>query len=500
MCRSLYVVHGINDLSVARPDIYRQLNFELNLAAGIDGNILAPSSNKKVWWKCDKDAAHYWNVSVNARVRGNGCAMCKSAYIVHGVNDLSISQPKIYAQLNTKMNEKFDIETSTLVDWTSRKVWWICDKNPTHYWNASVNSRSDGKGCAMCSGHYIVHGINDLSVKNPVLYRKLHPTMNQDAGLDTTRLSFYTHTKLWWQCDEDNSHYWLASVGHRVNDRGCAMCAGNYVIHGINDLSVNHRALYKQLHPTMNPTIDLNTLPPGSNKKVWWLGACGHHWKAQPVSRVSGRGCPYCGNKAVLPGFNDLYTTNPKLAKQWNYLKNSSLTPANVTCGSALRVWWICSKKHEWQTTVSNRNRGTCCPQCEEAQTSKIQQAFHKELSTLIPDLQCDVRIPVAFNTRKSMSVDMVSDVFKVVVEYDGIYYHSGQRSKKPIQWHLDHDRDKTQALLDAGYRVVRIRENGLVYLGIKTDTVLELDYQYGDSMSSVVNEVSAFIHLGKGK
>lgn len=494
MCRGLYIVHGINDLSVVRPDIYRQLNVDLNVAEGIDGKILAPSSNKKVWWKCDKNNSHYWNASVNSRVSGNGCGMCKSAYIIHGVNDLSISQPELYRQLNTEMNAQFEIDTSTLSDWTSRKVWWKCGKNGTHYWKASVNLRSRGNGCAMCSGHYIIHGINDLSVTNPLLYRKLHLTMNHDAGLDTTRLAYSTATKLWWKCDKNSAHYWRDSVAHRADDRGCAMCAGYYVIQGINDLSATYPSLYAQLHPTMNVIANFKTLYSGSKKKVWWLGLCGHHWEAQIVSRVCGNGCPYCANKAVLPGFNDLYTTNFELAKEWNYLKNSPFTPGDFTCGSSIKVWWICSKQHEWQSTVSNRNRGNGCPQCAETQTSKIQQAFHKALSAVIPDLICDTRLPISFSKRKSMSVDMFSAGLNVGIEYDGKYYHSGQRSGKPIQWHLDHDRDKTQALLDAGYRVVRIRENGLAHLGMNTDKVLELDYQYGDSMVNILGEIETWI------
>ena len=58
-----------------------------------------------------------------------------------------------------------------------------------------------------------------------------------------------------------------------------------------------------------------------SNVKVWWLGQCGHEWQASTSHRYRGRGCPYCCNNAVLPGFNDLSTTNPNLAKEWDYSK-----------------------------------------------------------------------------------------------------------------------------------------------------------------------------------
>jgi hypothetical protein len=55
---------------------------------------------------------------------------------------------------------------------------------------------------------------------------------------------------------------------------------------------------------------------------------------------------------------------NPMLAKEWHPTKNGVLTPLNVTRGSSKRVWWLCSKGHEWQAIVSNRINGSGCPYC----------------------------------------------------------------------------------------------------------------------------------------
>ena len=32
----------------------------------------------------------------------------------------------------------------------------------------------------------------------------------------------------------------------------------------------------------------------GSNKKVWWKGACGHEWKTSVKARSNGEKCPIC--------------------------------------------------------------------------------------------------------------------------------------------------------------------------------------------------------------
>ena len=54
---------------------------------------------------------------------------------------------------------------------------------------------------------------------------------------------------------------------------------------------------------------------PSSNKKVWWICENGHEYEQSIEKKVNGRGCPYCSNKKVLKGYNDLATTNPDLLK-----------------------------------------------------------------------------------------------------------------------------------------------------------------------------------------
>jgi len=43
-------------------------------------------------------------------------------------------------------------------------------------------------------------------------------------------------------------------------------------------------------------------------------------------------------------------------------LSFDGLLPEDFTYGSEKKVWWICSKKHEWKSTVKDRTRGRGCP------------------------------------------------------------------------------------------------------------------------------------------
>jgi len=66
-----------------------------------------------------------------------------------------------------------------------------------------------------------------------------------------------------------------------------------------------------------------------------------------------------------------LATKNLKLANEWNYDRNGSLTPNDVTIGSNKKVWWKCHKGHEWQASVYTRNKGIGCPYCSNKKACK---------------------------------------------------------------------------------------------------------------------------------
>ena len=57
------------------------------------------------------------------------------------------------------------------------------------------------------------------------------------------------------------------------------------------------------------------------------------------------------------PSFNSLASTNPKISKEFDLIKNKPLTPEHFTHGSGKKVWWICEKNHSWQTSIMDRTR-----------------------------------------------------------------------------------------------------------------------------------------------
>ena len=132
----------------------------------------------------------------------------------------------------------------------------------------------------------------------------------------------------------------------------------------MSNLLKNNRDLMNEYCYERNENLNLDRLTIGSNEKIWWKCSKGHEWQAMIGNRTKGQRCPYCSGKKVLKGFNDLQTVIPDLASEWHATKNGNLKPCDVTKGSNKKVWWMCSKGHEWQACICHRSKGAGCPYC----------------------------------------------------------------------------------------------------------------------------------------
>lgn len=137
-----------------------------------------------------------------------------------------------------------------------------------------------------------------------------------------------------------------------------------------------------------NGALTPQMIMPGSTRKVWWTCQMGHSWRASIAARASsGSGCPYCAGRKVLPGFNDLASQDPQLAREWDEEKNGALTPQMVSVGSNRKVWWICARGHSYQSVVASRaTNQSGCPYCAGR---KVLPGFN-DLATLEPRIAAE--------------------------------------------------------------------------------------------------------------
>ena len=273
-------------------------------------------------------------------------------------NSLLFSNPEIAKEWNYKKNG--NLKPEHFASNSDKKVWWKC---PTgHEWQASISSRNSGCGCPYCAGQKVLKGFNDLHTVNPILAKEWNYEKNN--GLTPEDVMPNSGKKVWWKCP--TGHEWQAAIADRNSGNGCPYCSGRYAVKGENDLQTVNPTLAKEWNYGKNNGLTPADVTPNSNKKVWWMCSKGHEWESIVQNRNKGKGCPYCAGQKVLKGFNDLQTVNPILEKEWNYEKNTDLTPMSVMPGSNKKVWWKCCKGHEWQATIHNRNKGSGCPICRK--------------------------------------------------------------------------------------------------------------------------------------
>ena len=147
---------------------------------------------------------------------------------------------------------------------------------------------------------------------------------------------------------------------------------------------LHRRELPDQSDGSRNGTLTPDTVSCGSRQKLWWRCEQGHVWQAAVYTRAGGEsGCPYCAGKRPWPGFNDLASRFPDLAKEWHPTKNGDLTPDQVLWGSNRRVWWQCAHGHVWDARVKSRAAGAGCPYCASRQISPGDN----DLAAQYPDL-----------------------------------------------------------------------------------------------------------------
>ena len=313
-------------------------------------NDMTPGSGKKVWWKCDKGSDHIWIASCDKRTTGRGCPVCSGKKVVLS-NCFASLYPELCKQWHPTKNAG-----KTPYDFTSKsnkKIWWKCDVQNDHEWDATISDRVRGRGCPVCAGRKVVNS-NRLSKTHPNIARQFHPEKNGKLTPDMFMIG--SHKKIWWQCETNHEHIWRTRIIDRLK-HNCPFCSGQK-LHESNSLATTHKNIASEWHPTKNGILTPSDVVSGGRTKYWWQCdvSTDHEWQATISSRKRGRGCPICVGKLVVES-NSLTTTHPHLIKEWYFEKNTGTSPGQVSQGSDLKVWWKCNiaDDHIWLDSISHR-------------------------------------------------------------------------------------------------------------------------------------------------
>ncbi len=429
-CSGHKVLKGYNDLQTVNPILSKEWNYGKNGA--LRPVHFTANSGQKIWWKCNK--GHEWQATIDGRNRGSGCPYCTGHKVLMGYNDLQTLNPTLAREWNYEKNP--GLTPTKVMLKSGKKVWWKCDEG--HEWQATVASRSDGRGCPYCSGRYVIKGENDLQTINPTLAKEWNHEKNN--GLTPMDVLPNSEKKVWWKCNK--GHEWNATVGSRNSGNGCPICNSEQSTSFPEYALIFYLEKYglKTIHSYRKMGYELDVFIPSKKVAIEYDGYYWHKNKSkQDLSK--NLKCKKDGIKLYrirenLPSLNDssidyiitksqkdlsktfamvlseiigfdvdvdlnrdnidieilrehidkensLMFSNPEVANEWNYEKNGNLKPEHFATNSSKRVWWKCSKGHEWQAIISSRNDGHGCPYCTG---NKVLRGYN-DLQTINPNL-----------------------------------------------------------------------------------------------------------------
>jgi len=187
-----------NCLQTKNPKLSKEWNLTKN--GNLTPNDITPGCSKKVWWKCKN--GHEWQAIVRSRVKGAGCPFCIGLFASEEKN-LQVLNPKLAKDWHPVKNG--NLTPKDVLPYSKDRVWWRCQK--AHDWQATVASRTRGKGCPYCAGKLVSKDRN-LKVLNPKLAEEWHPTKN--GALTPENILPGSNKKVWWQCKK--GHDWKAYV------------------------------------------------------------------------------------------------------------------------------------------------------------------------------------------------------------------------------------------------------------------------------------------------
>ncbi len=428
------------------PELLKEWDYELNM--GLDPYKLTTRNSRKVNWVCEY--GHKWQTSISARTRVNrtGCPYCSGRLAICGETDFETLNPILMREWDYEYNNKNKIFACELTKCNPTKVGWICPICDYHY-VATVSHRVNGTACPKCANQMktsfpeqaiffylkknfsnVENRWNDLGKEIDVFVPEIKVGIEYDGA--------YFHNTNAAIKREEEKYNKLKAMGItliRVREKGLETSYADYslklekrnndktleeVIKQIIDIieittnkkcnkdiniSRDRAEIYSQYivqikensienkYPELVKEWDYekNIIKPnqvtiGSGLKAWWKCNLGHSYEQNIRSHIFGSGCPYCTNVKVLPGFNDLSTLYPEIAKEWDYEKNDT-TPDTILPHSNKVYFWRCSQGHSYKARPNSKCReGINHEYCPICHGKKVLEGYN-DLSTLRPDI-----------------------------------------------------------------------------------------------------------------
>ena len=256
---------------------------------------------------------------------------------------------------------------------------------------------------------------------------------NNALGLDPRKLTIGSHKHAFWKCIEHKTIFEQEIRARAIGERACSQCYDEWKNSNTRERYIKGKKVLAETHPKLveewvscnNPKFTPQTCVAGSNVKVKWkCKKCGGEYEAYVSNRtLRGSSCPYCANRKVLIGYNDLQSQFPELVAEWS--NKNIINPTEVTAHSNKKVYWVCPLGHDdYLMSIKQRSNRQGCPICaQQSQTSFPEQAIYFYLKQAFPDTVNRY----IFDGRE---IDIFIPSKNIGIEYNGYFSHKKKLEK----------------------------------------------------------------------
>ena len=233
-----------------------------------------------------------------------------------------------------------------------------------------------------------------------------------------------------WRCSAGHEFSATGQTVLKSKGEGCAACAGRAVNPGVSDLATVVPDAVDIWDHEVNP-LSPSQVAATSSRKYWWRCSLGHPWLASPDKISRGQRCPYCSNRLLLPGFNDLSTVFPSIGEIWS--PGNNLSPSQSLAYSDKRVKLLCPVNGTEYLESPRRfmRLGAPClcascyrPHSRSAFECSVVESLGALLPSYSPNLGNRSLIP-------PYELDIYYPELNLAIECNGSYWHSEAMVKK---------------------------------------------------------------------
>ena len=312
---------------------------------------------RMVWWLCSK-CGHEWDTTINSRSSGTGCPGCSGRAVTER-NSLVINYPHLVEEWHPTKNDSLNLyELSYGI---GERAWWLCSKCG-HEWDATINNRSNGRGCPKCNSfgspsrceNAIAYYFNKFT-RVETQYRLPNTRMLLDVYLPSLNIGIeydgaWCHQDIEKDKRKDDKCKELGIALYRVREIGCPELNSSSIIYPVAP-DDNYTELQKNIQLLISDLLGKNV---DANMER----------DRNQIEALS------------LKDFKErsLAIKRPELCKEWHPTKNGGRLPKNFPFKSSSPAWWKCSEcSHEWRARICNRSKGTGCPECAKKKQWKTR-------------------------------------------------------------------------------------------------------------------------------